>query len=478
MASTLRSRLWLSYAAVILVALFVVAIGLVIALRSNPLLYRQAVTRIFLAGSAISYRLDQIPNQAVNRAENVLQREAEIRNLRLVVLEKDGSVVLDVGPGRENPLPRLPLPLIPTEQETILARIFRDGKGTSWIYTLHSLENQKYLLVATPQPVLRLRDIFRDEIMGPFLQAALIALLLGVGLSLLIAQWIANPLKQMADAARKMEDGNYRPIPVDGPREVQQLGEALNEMAYKVQSGQQSQREFLANVSHELKTPLTSIQGFSQAIIDGAVQTPEALKNAAGVIYQESSRMFRLVVDLLSLARLEAGTADLQHIPLDLAPLLRSVVEKFQIQAQNARVNLVLEAAPSLVVLGDGDRLAQVITNLVDNALKFTPENGRVTIRAVQQDGSAVVSVSDTGIGIDPQDQPRIFERFYQVDKSRKGGAGRGVGLGLAIAAQIIAAHGGHIRLDSQPGIGATFTISLPLANSDDRALNHPRGDR
>ncbi len=477
MASTLRSRLWLSYAAVILVALFVVAIGLVIALRSNPLLYRQAVTRIFLAGSAISYRIDQLPNQSSTRIDNIVQREADIRNLRLAVLDKDGSVVLDVGPGSENPFPRLPLPLIPTEQETILARILRDGKGSNWIYTLHSLENQKYLLVATPQPVLRLRDIFRDEIMGPFFQAALIALLLGVGLSLVIAQWIANPLKQMAAAARKMEEGNYQPIPLDGPREVQQLGEALNEMAYKVQASQQSQREFLANVSHELKTPLTSIQGFSQAIIDGAVQTPEALKNAAGVIYQESSRMFRLVVDLLSLARLEAGTADLQHMPLDLAPLLGSVVEKFSIQALNDRVNLVLEAVPSLVVLGDGDRLAQVITNLVDNALKFTPENGRVTIHAGLQDGNATVSISDTGIGIDPQDQPRIFERFYQVDKSRKGGSGRGVGLGLAIAAQIIAAHGGRIWLDSQPGKGTTFTLSLPLVNPDNRALNNLRGD-
>jgi len=461
MASSLRSRLWLSYAAVILVALFVVTTGLVIALRNNPILYRQAVTRIFLAGTAISFRLDQSPLLTNNRENNILQREADARNLRLVLLEANGSVTLDAGPGNESPLLKLPLPLTPTDQDT----------------TLHSLSSKEFLLVATPRPVLRLRDIIRDDILGPFLQAALIALLLGVGLSLLIAQWIANPLKQMAGAARRMEDGNYQPIPLDGPREVQQLGEALNEMAHKVQTSQQSQREFLANVSHELKTPLTSIQGFSQAILDGAVQTPDALKQAAGVIFQESSRMFRLVMDLLSLARLEAGTADLQRTPLDLTALLRSIVEKFSIQAQKGKVILTADLAPNLAIIGDGDRLAQVFTNLVDNALKFTPENGQVTVRASQQDGSVIASVIDTGIGIDPKDQPRIFERFYQVDKSRKGGVGRGVGLGLAIAAQIIAAHGGRIWLNSQPGLGTTFSISIPLAQVVHQATNIHQGD-
>jgi two-component system, OmpR family, sensor kinase len=303
-----------------------------------------------------------------------------------------------------------------------------------------------------------------------------VALLLAVMLSLFIGQWIAHPLKRMATSARKMEFGNYQPLPLEGPREVQQLGEALNEMAHKVTLSQQSQREFVANVSHELKTPLTSIQGFSQAILDGAVNSPEALRQAAGVIYNESGRMYRLVQDLLSLARLEAGTADLQRNPLDLATLLRSVADKFALQAQHTGVNLCADLAGTLPIVGDSDRLTQVFTNLVDNALKFTPPGGDVTICAGLSNGFALATVSDTGPGIPVEEQPRIFERFFQVDKSRRGGSGRGVGLGLPIAAQIVAAHGGRIWVESLPGHGAKFSVSLPLASPGDPTLNIRRG--
>jgi signal transduction histidine kinase len=475
MVSSLRTRLWLSYAVLILVALSVVAVGLVIALQRNPLLYRQTVTRIYLAGSAISFRLVELPKITADRVDKILLREAEARSLRLAILNADGSVLLEAGQGSAAALPRLPLPLISTEDDPNQAKLFRDAAGIDWLYTLDALENGRYLLTTAPRPVLRPRDIFRDEVLGPFMQAALVALLLAAGLALFIGQWISNPLKRMAAAARKMGAGEHQVVPVEGPREVKQLGEALNEMSHQVQISQQSQREFVANVSHELKTPLTSIQGFAQAILDGTVQDPAALQQAAGVIYNESNRMHRLVLDLLSLARLEAGTADLQRTPLDLTDLLKSIVHKFSLQAQHVQVSVNTDLAASLPIVGDADRLTQVFTNLLDNALKFTPAGGQVSIRAAQENGSAVVSVADTGAGIALEDQPRIFERFYQVDKSRKGGTGRGVGLGLPIAAQIVAAHGGRISLESQPGHGSKFTIALPLARPDDPTFNLKR---
>jgi signal transduction histidine kinase len=307
------------------------------------------------------------------------------------------------------------------------------------------------------------------------MQAALIALFLAVILSLLIGQWIARPMKKVADGARRMAAGHFEPIPPSGPRETRQLAEAFNEMAHQVRSSQDSQREFIANVSHELKTPLTSIQGFAQAILDGAAQTPEALQQAAGVIFNEAERMHRLVMDLLVLARLEAGTADLQRAPVDLSMLLRSVCDKFKLQAEKLQVTMQCDLGVVPNVIGDGDRLAQVFTNLVDNALKYSPTNGQVQLSASQLDTVVIIKVKDNGPGIAPDDQRRIFERFFQVDKSRRGGSGRGVGLGLAISRQIVQAHNGQIWVESMLGQGSTFVVSLPVIRPDDQTLNTRR---
>jgi signal transduction histidine kinase len=255
-------------------------------------------------------------------------------------------------------------------------------------------------------------------------------------------------------------------MPVKGPKEVKQLAGAFNEMIKRVQESQQSQRDFLANATHELKTPLTSIQGFAQAIIDGAVTAPEALHQAASIIFDEADRMHRIVMDLLSLARLEAGTAGLSKEPVDLGQLLHGVADRFTIQARQANIKLQENLAKSPVCTGDADRLAQVFTNLIDNAIKFTPSGGVVTLSLDTNNGSAQVRVSDTGIGIAPEDQKRVFERFYQADRSRRGGGGRGAGLGLAIARQIVLAHGGKIWVGSTLGKGSTFAVTLPLADN------------
>ena len=462
MNSSLRSRLWLSYAVLILVVLSVVATGLVVALQRSPVLYRQVIQRLNLAGASASQRIDDLPRVTVERQNQLLQREGELRQVRFIVLSAAGTVLDDVGAGSGTPLPKFSAPDALVNQDSLLANTFRDPRGSDWLYTVNSLDNQHFLISAALRPTLPIRSIFRDEILGPFLQAAIIAGFLAIGLGLLIGQWIANPLKRMANSARRMETGNYEPIPLEGPREVQQLGEALNEMAHRVQTSQQSQRNFVANVSHELKTPLTSIQGFAQAILDGTARTTEMLAQAAGVIYSEAGRMNHLVMDLLALARLEAGTADLQRTPVDLNALLKSIADKFSIQAHQVQINLCTELIQLPPIIGDGDRLAQVFINLVDNALKFSTTGGTVTIRMAAVDEAVWVKVIDNGVGIAAEDLPRIFERFYQADKSRQGGAGRGVGLGLAIAVQIITAHGGRIWVESQVGQGSTFTVSLP----------------
>jgi signal transduction histidine kinase len=284
-------------------------------------------------------------------------------------------------------------------------------------------------------------------------------------LGLFMSAWIGNPLKRLADGARQIESGSYPTLRKEGPREVQELAESFNNMSSRVQQTEESQRDFLANVSHELKTPITSIQGFAQSILDGAANSAQDLHQASEIIYNEAARMHRLVIDLLTLSKLEGGTANLQYSTVDLSSLVEQVVEKMQPQIQTAGIIIFQEIDKHQFVFGDADRLAQVFTNLMDNAIKFTPQKGKISISIKAEPASILASISDTGPGIPSQEESRIFERFYQVDKSRRGGSSRGIGLGLSIARQIILSHNGEIWVSSSPKKGSTFFIRLPSNN-------------
>jgi two-component system sensor histidine kinase ResE len=311
-------------------------------------------------------------------------------------------------------------------------------------------------------------NVFADEFLLPVLEGGLIALLLSLMLAFALSRWVADPLQQVVVAASQYPSEAVQPLAVRGPHEVQTLTRAFNAMLARVHSSQRSQRDFVANVSHEMKTPLTSIQGFAQAILDDTADTPEARKKAAQIIHAEATRMHRMSLDLLELARLETGTADLNMAPVEIGAFLRGVIEKFTPRAQKGDVELVMDIADDMPhVIGDGDRLAQVFTNLVDNALKFTPANGRVTLSARKVGEQAELSVADTGIGVAPEALSHLFDRFYQADPSRvrpeAAAVGHGAGLGLAIVKEIIQAHSGKIGVRSQVGSGTTFTIHLPL---------------
>jgi len=306
--------------------------------------------------------------------------------------------------------------------------------------------------------------IVRDELLPILVQGGVIALLLSLVLAFAVARWVADPLQGLVTASQHIPVAETEPVSERGPREVRELTRAFNAMIDRVRSSQTSQRNFVANVSHELKTPLTSVQGFAQAILDGTASTPAEQKQAAEVIYNESGRMHRMVLDLLDLARLDAGTADLKMTQVDMRVLLDSITEKFSLQAQKSGISLVLDLPLDfLTLVADGDRLAQVFTNLVDNALRHTSPGGRVTLQAHITHTEMEIRVVDTGSGIPPEAIPHIFERFYQADPSRLGGEKHGAGLGLAIVHEILAAHSGRITVRSQEGLGTTFTVHLPL---------------
>jgi len=343
----------------------------------------------------------------------------------------------------------------------------QDQNGKAWLYLLHPLHDGRWLLVAVPRPAVPLLTILGDELVVPVLGAAFVALIISLIVAFWLARWIGEPLQQVVSASRKMPSAEGRSVPPHGPHEVQELAQAFNEMNLRLQTSQKSQREFVANVSHELKTPLTSVQGFAQAILDGTANTPDAQKQAAQVIYDESGRMHRMVLDLLDLARLDAGTIDLQRSAVDLTTLLNSIVEKFGPQARVANVAIQVETSALPVISGDGDRLAQVFTNLVDNALRFTPAGGQINLRARQIAGGVQIEVADNGTGIPGDALPYIFDRFYQADLSRPGGKHHGAGLGLAIVNEIVKAHGGKISVRSESGLGSTFNIILPLSTPE-----------
>jgi two-component system, OmpR family, phosphate regulon sensor histidine kinase PhoR len=222
--------------------------------------------------------------------------------------------------------------------------------------------------------------------------------------------------------------------------------------------------DFVANVSHEFKTPLTAIQGFAETLLSGALEDPGNNRRFLEIIRDHAARLAALTDDLLKLARIEAGKLEVQFGPVQLIDVIDRCVETAQINATRKRITLEVEVPPNLpLVHGDSSLLRDVVQNLLDNAIRYTPEGGRVRISADATPREAVVSVDDTGIGIPLTDQERIFERFYRVDAARSREAG-GTGLGLSIAKHIVEAHGGRLWVESEVGHGSKFSFSLSLA--------------
>jgi signal transduction histidine kinase len=470
MFSSLRSRLWMTYVLLAGGVLCIVAAGLVVFILRNPSQTRQAYQRVVVIATLFQNRELVVENATQAQLNQGLQHADQVFGARLILLSPDGTVEEDTRSATAGAFPQIPLP---GENQTQIRFQVRDAQRKLWIYAVRPLQQGGWVVAAVQAPRFALLQALRDDLVPPMIEAGLIALVAAILLAFWITSWIAAPLQRIAKAAHGVARGDYQPIQVKGPSEVQELGQAFNNMAWQVQSSQKSQRDFVANVSHELKTPLTSIQGFAQAIVDGAASTPEALQQAGTIILSEANRMHRLVLDLLDLARLDSGTANLDHSPLDIASLVKGVVDRMTPQARQAEVSLECEVLTVPPVLGDADRISQVFTNLVDNAIKYTPPGKPVIIRAGPVDGKAQVSFSDSGEGISPEDLPHIFERFYQADKSRRGGSQRGAGLGLAIAHEIVLAHSGTIEVASLPGQGSTFVVKIPLALPD--SASQPR---
>ena len=293
--------------------------------------------------------------------------------------------------------------------------------------------------------------------------AAAIALLASAVVAALISRSISRPLARITHAAQEMAHGKYdQKLDVRGTDEVGRLGQAFDAMARQVSQSHRTMRDLLANVSHELKTPLTSIQGFSQALEENAIASPEECREAARIINEETQRMRHLVDDLIELSKLESGQTVMERERLDLGDLLRVCARRFEWQVRDRGATLQVEAGSLPPVEGDERRLEEAFSNLIDNAVRHTPAGGVIDVRALAENGAVRVAIHNTGSYIPPDELPRIFERFFQLDRHRARGAG-GAGLGLAIASEVVQAHRGSISATSDRDQGTEFVVSLPL---------------
>jgi two-component system, OmpR family, phosphate regulon sensor histidine kinase PhoR len=221
-------------------------------------------------------------------------------------------------------------------------------------------------------------------------------------------------------------------------------------------------RDFVANVSHELKTPLAAIRGYAETLRDGALDEPPTARRFTDRILNQCRRLQELLDDLLTLSRLEGVAPVLDREPVDLAAVARHAAELLAPAARERGVAIEIDSSPVLPLLGDADGLERLLLNLLDNAIKYNRPDGKVVVHLLRTDGEALLEVSDTGIGIPPESIPRIFERFYRVDKGRAREEG-GTGLGLAIVKHVAQAHGGQVEVESRLGQGSTFRVRLPI---------------
>ena len=311
-----------------------------------------------------------------------------------------------------------------------------------------------------------LQDTYLDAISNSLWRAALIAVLAALGLAALFSRLLTGPLNDLKSSARRIRDGNLsHRVSIASDDEIGEVASAFNDMARQLESNENARRQFLADVVHELRTPLSIIQGNLEAWRDGVVAaTPEDVVP----VHDEAVLMGRLITDLRDLSLAEAGQLGLTKEITDIGALASSVAETYVPRAASLGIELRYESTPkeALRAAADPGRIRQVLRNLIENALRHTPRGGSVCISATRiADSTVSVTVRDTGAGIPSEHLPHVFEHFYKADRSRDRSRS-GSGIGLAIVRQLVEAHGGSVHAMSEPGAGSTFVFSLPAADT------------
>jgi two-component system sensor histidine kinase BaeS len=288
--------------------------------------------------------------------------------------------------------------------------------------------------------------------------AVVVAAVASVAMAIVLARMLTRPIAEIGAAARRIAAGDYAArVPRDGPEELASLADSFNQMAASLERQEAMRRDFIANAAHELRTPLTNLQGYLEALRDGVIVADRATYDS---LWDEAERLVRLSHSLDALAEGDAASGPRALEELDLAAAIRAALDLAQPGLERAGLDVVVELPDRLPARADPDQLAQVLANLLSNAARYTPAGGTVTVRAERRPADLLVSISNTGDGIPPEDLERVFERFYRVEKSRDRARG-GAGIGLAIVKQLVEAAGGRVGAESRDGM-TRFWFSLP----------------
>ena len=467
---SLRTRLIISYALVVLVCLGIIGVAVSVLLQG----YRDRFTMAHLNDVA---RPISVQVRSLVRAEASfndiwagLEEQAEKNDVYILLLDGEGQVIRQTSPQSDEKQPVIDLPQgqLPLRIRQVEQEKFVTSSGQTFIYTAYPLgrlfDTQRPLVIRTLLLAVPRGKAFTVllSLVRPFLYAGIIALAVSIIFAFFLARSIYRPVQQVTQAAERMAQGLYdQEIAVAGAKEVRVLAMSFNKMCQQINQAQERLRHFVADVSHQLKSPLTSIQGFAQAIADGTAGDKNTRLKASRIIQDESKKMMRQVDELLELSRMQSGQLRLAKEPVDLEELVKHCREIFTLRAEEKNLRLTMDIPLLPRVTGDIDRLEQVFNNLLDNAIKNSPVGGEVQVIARKTAYAVEVRVTDSGPGIPPEQIPYVFERFYQAM-----GVRTGVGLGLAIAKEIILAHDGKINVNSSPGEKTEFIIELPITTA------------
>ncbi len=315
---------------------------------------------------------------------------------------------------------------------------------------------QLLIVLGREEPLLAARSFT-----GPLAFGLVAGLALALAVSVLVSRRLGRRLAGLEEAAVGLASGDFGArAPVEGDDDVAELSSTFNYMASSLQQAQRRERDFLMSVGHDLRTPLTTIRGYAEGLAAGIIE-PEDFPRVADVLHRQTDRLSRLVEDLMLLARLEAREFTMRPERVDLAAHIVEIVEAHRVRAEKLGVRFEAQIQPVGIIDVDPDRVAQLLGNLVDNALRYTPEQGSVALTLTGGVGAISLEIADTGPGIDEEDIPRVFERLYVAQRYRPVRP-EGSGLGLSIVKELVDSLGGTVDVTSQPGQGTTVRVTLP----------------